>query len=291
MSEILDKDFYSGSTIDGLEFSRFGYDNVVASNTVTASSSIAGFESDALENPFTYEIWKPSTFPATITVDAGKQVSADYLGISSHELAGCYMTLEHSQDGINYTNTVSAVIVDNLDSMILFAESIGRFWRITLTGWADEPTMLADFVGQQYSSAAYDAADTGGASLSVLGLGKSLSMQREIYGGHTPAKLSEDIESTPNRSEGGQWLGLSIIRAGNSEAFSFDNLTADWYRLNFVPLVEHLKTLPCFALWRPQGYADEAIYGWSFSKISPSNAGVNNFMTVNFTLDGARGNV
>lgn len=265
---VLDRDFYSGSALEGLKFTHIGYDNIIPDSAIIGSSSQAGFDVTALQNPFTYEFWKPVSLPATVTIDAQAAFTADYVGLGSVELKDCNVTLESSTDGIVYVEVVSADILNDNDIMLLFASTEARYWRFTITVLSGSPTV----------------------SLSVLNVGESMPMQRIIYGGHTPANLSRNTEFRPNMSDGGQWLGRTIIRQGNSENFSFNNLTSLWVRNTFDPFIEFARVNPFFALWRPAAFGDEAVFGWVNNDIVPVNTGVKDFMSVEFTVEGSGGN-
>ena len=71
-----------------LRNSCIGYQSWVTESNVTATAQ-AGFPASALGTPFTYDLWKPSAFPATITVDFGATRTIDYVGLGAHKLAGC----------------------------------------------------------------------------------------------------------------------------------------------------------------------------------------------------------
>ena len=265
---ILDRNFYSGSALTGLKFAHIGYDNIIPDSSIVGSSSQAGFDVTALQNPFTYEFWKPTSLPATVTVDALTSFTADYVGLGSVQLKDCNVTLESSVDGVTYVEAVSADILTDNDIMLLFASTSARYWRFTITALTGTPTV----------------------SLSVLNVGESMPMQRMIYGGHTPATLNRRTETRPNMSEGGQWLGRTIIRKGNSEDFSFNNLTSLFVRDTLDPFIEFARVNPFFVLWRPESFGDEAIFGWVNDDIAPVNTGTKDFMSVEFTVMGSGGN-
>lgn len=282
-----DRDYYDDKTLtldEPLRFSRIGYDNFVAVDTVTVSSDLADFPGESLETSFTYDLWKPNVVPATITVDAGKQVTADYVGLGAHSLSGCEVTISYSTDGESYTVLREAVMITDRAAMFLFEPVTGRFWRVEILGWATEPTLEADFLAQEYSLGDYT--DPGDLHLGVLFIGESLQMQRSMYGGHSPSTLSRQTEVRPIRSEGGQFLGRSTVRRGYRTSYTWEHLEAVWYRDNFDPFVESAREQPFFVAWRPEGFADEVIYGWTTGDIQPSNMGLRDFMSVTVNVEG-----
>jgi hypothetical protein len=281
----LDRNYYSNVSVTAsvsLKNTRIGYINYVQS--VAASSASTGFPASALLNSLTYEFWKPATLPATLDIDLGQTRTCDYLGLGAHELGSCEIKLYYSLTGATYVPAATATLQDNTDAMILFTPVVARYWRIVITQAA--PVFVADFVNGEYSIWEGGA---GFASLAVLFLGIAMPMERMIYGGHTPGVFSRETNYSDNESEGGQWLGRSIVRQSLSESFSFNNLSPAWIRDTFEPFRTHAETEPFFALWRPLGYANECTFGRTQQDIKPSNSGTRDFMSVSFSIRGYRG--
>lgn len=287
MGAIYDRNYYDDKSLtvsEPLRFARIGYDNFVTEDNITASSSLAGFPAESLGNAFTYEIWKPSELPATLTIDAGEPVTADYMGLAVHALSGCEVMLSYSNDGTSYTEAATAAPVRDSAAMVLFDSVTARYWQITITGWATEPTLLADFTTRTYELGDYAAGETGGALLGVLHLGQALAMQRGLFQGHTPGRWARTDEIRPSVSEGGQWLGRSVVRRGFQTSYSWSNLKSAWVRDTLTPFIDAAITQPFFIAWRPEGYADEVLYGWTNKPIQPQNTGPNDYMSVSFTV-------
>lgn len=281
----LDRDYYSNVSVTAavsLKNSRIGWKNYVAE--VTATSQATGFQASSLLNSLTYEFWKPSSLPATLDIDLGQSRTCDYLGLGAHELGGCEIKLYYSLSGATWVQVAVATLLDNTDAMLLFTPQAARYWRVEI-GIA-EPVFVSDFITGEYSIWEGGA---GFASLAVLFLGEAMPMQRMIYSGHTPGVFSRDTVYSDNESEGGQWLGRSIIRQSLSESFSFAHLTPEWIRDTFEPFRTYAETQPFFALWRPLGFANECTFGRTQQDIKPSNTGRPNFMSVSFEMRGYRG--
>lgn len=283
---------YNGAYYDDKELtlsqpithSRIGYQSVVTKDNVTVSSAEAGYPGESLGNPLTYESWRPSELPATIDVDAGSSVMVDYVGMAVHNLSGCLVTVSYSQDGSEYAEIATAEIVNQRAIMLLFEPVMGRFFRIEIAGYAGLPSLSLDFGNQIYQEA--ESTGAGGAEVSVLYIGQALAMQRPVYGGVAPSVLSRRTSIVPSRSEGGQWLGRSVIRNGVTASVQWRHLTAAWYRENFDPFVEVARYRPFFLAWRPGGYADEVSYVWTKDDIRPSNMGIRDLMEVTVSAEG-----
>lgn len=279
-----------------LTHARIGYQTFVPDSTITASTEAAGFPASAVALSMTYEKWKPTALPATIEFVLPADSDSDYVGIAAHTLgsAGCTVAVEYAYsltegetaffqshnelDGgpslsmdfaaqeyelLEESYTAAETIAPSDDSaiMVLVKETMARYWRLTITG-----STIPE--------------------IGVVYIGKVLAMQRMIYGGHSPGTLSRQTDIRPTRSEGGQFLGRSIIRQGLATSFQWENLKAQWYRDNFDPFVEAARTAPFFIAWRPEDFPREVIYCWTSSDISPSNQGVKDFMSVGFSAQG-----
>ena len=283
MSTVFDNDYYSDKTITrefSLKNTHIGYENLITS--VLASSSAAGFGASALLNGFTYDFWRSATSSAVLTLDTGSTNEIDYIGLAKHNLEGRELILSVSTNGIDYIEHLIFSLTSNDAAMVIFPEVSARYIRLEIGGAADS-TIEADFTTQEYffdDSAAYAA------QVAVINIGKSLEMQRMIFGGHSPAKLSTNAELRPNTSEGGAWLGRSVIRSGVMTEYSYSNLTGAWYRSKFDPFAKFAITNPFFIAWRPLGYASECQYAWTEKPISPNNTGPNDWLGVSFNVVG-----
>lgn len=231
-----------------LTHSRIGMDTITRTGTVTASSAVAGFPALSAANPLTYEFWRPvdvSAADAFWQVDAGEAVSVDYVGIAAHTLGGgATVVVQYSTDNVTYETVDSLTPTDNAPIMFLFPPQVAQYWRIVVQG--------AD------------------ASVGVIYVGKVLEMERACYAGLSPIDLSRRTVIRPNISEGGQWLGRSIVRQGSAMSVAFRHLNYDWYEANFDPFVEEAREYPFFFAWRPDGYPDSLGYVWVNDDITPT---------------------
>ena len=267
MSVIIDNNLILSPPEDAppLTHARIGYRTIwrKPGATVTASSEETDFPASAAAQELTYEFWRPTSLPATWEVDAGEPVTVDYCGIASHTLAGNTVEVQYF-DGDDWQTVSDVVPGDDTPLMFLFEPTEAARWRIRISG-GDVP------------------------SVGVVFFGRTLAMQRSIYGGHSPLNLSRSTTREPNRSDRGQWLGLSLVRRGVSTDYSWQNLTAAWYRENFDPFVEYATQSrgTFFIAWRPNKFPDEVGYCWvDQDDIQPSNMGQRDLMQVDMTVRG-----
>lgn len=251
--------------VQPLTHARIMYNNLVPGGTVTGSTETAGFEADAVQSYDTYDRWLPSAIPATLTFDLGSIQDIDYIFIASHNLGstGSAFVGETSPDAITWTEAVPERIPgDDSAIALLFEEVSVRYFRIRITSSLSIPR------------------------IGVVMSGIALAMQRPIYGGHSPINLSRQSEIRPTKSEGGQWLGRSVVRRGFATDYNWQHLTADWYREFFDPFVRQARFQPFGIAWRPETYPEEVAYVWTENDIQPSNMGIRNYMQVDLTVTG-----
>lgn len=248
------------------DYARIGYQSILPDSTLSGTAGTSGYPMSAVVNPATYERYTPSAMPATIQADAGAAVAVDYIGIAAHNLGtlACTVYVESSPDATTWTTRLTLTPTDDTTLFGMFDSVSARYWRIRITG-------------------------TTAPTVGVVYLGAMLTMQRTIYGGHTPITLARITSVRPNLSETGQWLGASQTRAGFATSFSWKNLTAAWYRANFDPFVAtNPRVKPFFIAWRPYSFPSEVGYCWSTGDIAPQNMGVKDFMSVDLQVEGYR---
>jgi hypothetical protein len=238
---------------------RIGYQNLTYGTTPVASSSTPGHPAIAATYPTTYEFWQPSSLPATWSIDLVDPRIVDYVGIVG-DIEGAGLAIESSEDGTTWAQIAAEDGITDRINMFLFEPRFARFFRVVVSGVA--------------------------AKIAVVYMGQALAMQRPIYQGHTPLNLSRETELSNNMSEGGQYLGRSIIRMGAKTSASWSHLRADWYRANFDPFVRAAITAPFFVAWRPAKFANELGFCWTDADISPSNTGPRDFMSVDMNFKG-----
>lgn len=245
---------------------RIGYRSVLPAATLSGTAGQPGYPLSAITNPATYERYRPTALPASIQVDCGAAMAVDYIGIAAHTLgsSGCTVVLESSTNQSTWTNRLTISPGSDETIMGFFGQVSERYWRIRITG------PVVPLVGVVY-------------------LGAALTMQRELYGGHTPLVLARMTAVRPNLSETGQWLGASQTRAGFGTSFAWRHLTAAWYRAEFDPFVAtNPRVRPFFIAWRPHSFPSEVGYCWATEDIAPQNMGIRDLMSVDMRVEAFR---
>lgn len=247
---------------------RIGWDayNIQGNGIMSASTEAAGFDVNALENPLTYDKWKPTALPAWCALDIGDSSSGvNYVGIAAHTLEGFTVKIQSSTDNMAWTDRSDPQTpTDNSAILFLFNDVTARYWRVYITG-------------------------TGIPSIGVVYFGEVLAVERAIYGGVTPITLSRQTIISNNKSDSGNWLGRSLIRRGLTGSAQFKNLSSTFYRTYFDPFVRSARQYPFFFAWRPTVFNDDIAYVWTPDDIAPQNNGTRALMDVSFDMMGFDG--
>lgn len=257
---------------------RIGYQTWtrgLAASAAVASSADDEGPADAVLRPDTFEFWEPTSLPATLVIDFGTGRDIDYGGLV-HTLGSteCSALLETS-DGTFVGSPTSEQVWSALGSeiapgddaplMFLDTSRVGRYGRITVARSGTGSDMPR---------------------ISVAHFGQVLTMQRSIYGGHSPMNLSRDTVLDRALSRGGQFLGQGFRRHGMRGSAAWRYLEPDWYRTYFDPFVQEARKYPFFFAWRPGDYPLEVGYAWALGDIQPNNMGVAGFMQVALEMHG-----
>lgn len=248
----------NSGTIQPLTHARIGYQNLLTSTNIGGTSGIAPHYLTNIVIDQTFETYKPDTIDPEIDIDLGSAQPVNYFGLVGRSMGA--IKLQYSLDNISFVDVLEINDGTEVISMGLFDEVTAQYWKFIFTGENQE--------------------------IIKVNLGKTLDMQRPIYGGHTPITLNRATVYKNNRSEKGQYIGRTKQRQGFSGAWSWQNLTAAWYRENFDLFVEAARDDMFFIAWRPESYSDEVGYCQTSSDISPQNQGVRDLMSVSMSATG-----
>jgi len=253
-----------------LEFPRIGYENRCRESICTVSTTNAetDAEGESVLNGLTYDFWQPTTTTSIIAFTFSEAIDADYCGIAGHTLTetGSQIELEYwdASSPAAWVSLGSVLPGDengNKTIMFLFDEVSSSIFRLTVSGGSTAPVIGA------------------------ISIGLALKMERKLYGGHTPVTLSKKTVIKPQKSEGGQFLGRSIIREGAGTSIAFKNLTPAFVRASYYPFMESARSYPFFFAWRAGDYPEEIGYCWTSKDISASNSGQAGLMDSSFSVD------
>ena len=250
----------NGYALPNPNHARIGWRDVISSASAT-SAAPDGAAVNALSWQ-TYERWRPASSPATLTLTFDAQM-IEYIAAGAHTLGTADSVTLQVRQGSTWSTVTTDLISwpeDNEAIMVLIQPRVinGVRWIVN------------------YSNAA--------PSIGKVAAGKALTLRRPFYSGYSPAMLSRNTRRQPSVSEGGEWLGNTIIRQSRSATMSWQHIEANWYRINVDPFVQHARGKPFFAAWNPARFTD-CIYGMLTGDVSPSNMGIRDLMEFSINVD------
>ncbi len=233
------------------------WDNILLESGTFASTG-SGY-ADAFDW-LTYDGWTTTATGGYIEFTASVAHAADYFAFAAHDLhlhAGSIQLEYH--DGSSWVQVATAA-PGTLSPMVLLFDSVAsNRWRVTV-------------------------ASTSAATIGVICVGPRLSMPHGSYVGHAPARLGRVDRLLVEKSQGGQFLGRSVIRTGASETLAFEYLPPQWVRDYWQEFVDHAVEKPWFLLWNPERWPTEAAYCWTTGPIRTRNSHPN-FMSADVNYE------
>lgn len=265
--------------VDGINADNplIGYETIVTSGNVTATTADTDWPASNLANPSTYLKWKadPGSPVAdeylTVIPDSAEDI--DYVGIAGHNFGTGQMPVS-----IEYLDeTMSPATWVELITETLLPDDGPALFRFT-----PQP-LVAIRVRIQPSLATVPVAP---AVAAVLYVGKLLILQRRIYVGHTPIPYGRRLNVANHRSIAGAFLGRIVLSETTETSVDLQNLTPAWYRSYFEPFLQAAREIPFFFAWRPGAYPREVGFAWLTGDPQPSNQLANGMMQVSFDMAG-----
>jgi hypothetical protein len=207
---------------------KFFYDNRFDDGTPAASTTAVGdFNVLNLRAWRPYKWWKPTALPATVTVDCGSALAADFLAVWGHDLftQGATIEARGSTDNFSGSNVLLATKTPTTDDpfVVEFASASYRYWRIRITG----TTMP---------------------SLAIAAIGAVLTAPVGLDEGFDP--IGRKAEGQRPRSVTGNPLGSTTLYEVWDEEIIFNPVEWAWLRATFEPAwEEQLRDKPFIFAW------------------------------------------
>jgi hypothetical protein len=238
------------------------FHNIVSPSAIAATSEASfRYPASNMANPATAFGWEAAdTTDQTITIQNPTRTAIDYLGIARHNLGQLGLTISIRFDGALVMPETP--IGEQQSLLFLFSEATPSEVSITISG-ATTPAKIA-----------------------VIYCGMSLSLQRNIYIGHTPISYGRDRSQINGVSQAGEYLGEVLVNETLSTSVNLQNLTPDWYRKYLDPFFSRKPRHPCFWAWRPGKYPLEIAYCWIEGNPRPTNQRSNGMMDISWNFRG-----
>lgn len=248
------------------------FENAGASAILSGATTLTD---GAAANAFTgttYDYWLP-VVPVSgacgIIMQLPTARNCSFAAIAAHNLAdlGGSVRLYNSPDGVTYTQ-ITNVITPSDNAPIAFrlpaSGNERQYWSIWFSGLTENDPL----------------------HVGVAFLGDELVMQRRFYQGYAPVLQPTEITMQSNVSEGGNYVGSSVVRRGSTLQAQFNHLSPSFVRGDdFQAFQTAFNTgQPFFFGWRPQKYPEDLHYCWrTGNAIRPENTGPKDFMGCQFS--------
>jgi len=216
------------------------------SGTVAASTSAAGYAADNANTNRTDSFWQPTALPATWRLDAATAQNASYCGIAAHNLGtmACTVLVQSSPDDAAWTTRATIVPADDSAIMALFATVSARYWRLSVSGAGDEPT------------------------IGVVQFGAVTEFPRPcVYAPSLSFERTRVSTYSTNVTEGGQWAGRSRVRTMLTPNMTVNHLSEAWIASEWDAFALFAETSPFFIADRPNDYPASVAYAWTQSDL------------------------
>ncbi len=177
------------------------FDSVLGRATLAPSSTADGAVANVL-GPQTYDWWRASAMPATLTATLDAAESCDCCALIGDGLAGLSVYVER-KSGSTWLTAASAAPADDSALMLVFPAASATQWRIRITGSAPPAIRIAY-------------------------LGARLIVPESVAAPYVAADSAQRVELMTARSLGGQYLGASTYRRGLSGEVAFGPVPRAW---------------------------------------------------------------
>lgn len=246
-----------------------GYDNRIPNGTVSVTSEAADYPKENAYDWILSDWWKAAAAGTVyFTIDAGSAVDWDSWGIAGHDLHDNSGTIKPQYSSDNFS-----VDINDFDTVQTPTDGDPIFRKVT--------SRNAQYFRFEINSTSFASV------IGMLFAGQALALLDDIRGKFTPPRMARNNTLYSNKTDGGAFIGRSVIREGFRFNLSQDFLTRSWMDSNWDSLIDHLETKPCFLSWNYENYPLDAIFCWLKSNTAPVPSYKNPlFIGVTFNFEG-----
>lgn len=248
------------------------YDNKIENATVTVTSEEAGFYKENAFDWLTRDWWKAAAAGAVrFNIDFGAAVTIDYWAVGFQDLAlnSGDIKPQYSATGawlgeeVDFDAVYTPGLTDPAVKFRKIAAVSARYWSFLINS-----TTNASHIG-------------------LLMLGEVLKMPKGIAPPFSPPNFARKNTIFNNKSEGGAFLGRSLMRKGIKFSINKQNVTPVWMNTYYNVLANHLEVKPFVYCWNYENYQNGSAYCWlADGQNVDANYSTAIFMKFNFKVEG-----
>lgn len=225
----------------------------------------------------TYDYWVVDATSTAVTLEATFNTSRapTFAGIAGHNIAdlGGTLRVQRSDNGSTWEDVGTGAVTPTTNEAVGFYFDPGsatKYWRLRVANIAS---------GQQVQ-------------VGVFFLGKAVVIPTRVYQGITPPIRPNAVTLSSNISEGGHFLGSTVVNRGIGSTFPLSHVSPEFIRgtdnsEGFASFIDHFnRGNPFWFAWRPEKYGD---LFWCIRKgaeLSPTNTGPGELMGFDLNLRG-----
>ena len=248
----------------GLNHPRIGWRSV--GGAAISGSAAAGFPAANALDPRTALGWKPTAATGWVGVNAGASVPASYCGIAGHDLGSKNATVRVQRwTGSAWVDAIGATEVEDDSALLfLFAPIDASQFRLLIDSAAAAPR-----IGHIRFGLATEIPQLAG------------------YGGTVPISESRRYEYDTLRSNGGAFMGRSVISTSLRFQIGVQHTSEAWRAAEWVPLRQHanIGDATFFVADKPLSYPEDVAYAWSNDALSAGRGIPNKRASIDFVLN------
>lgn len=227
---------------------RLGYVNLLEAGTVVASSENASYPVENAYDWLTSDWFRPAA-GGTVTIDLTlpAPASADYFAFYGQDLWSLSGTIKLQRwNGAAYVDCFAAIApVSNAPVMTFFTSASSDKWRVVIA-------CASVF------------------NIAAISFGPALELQHGMYLNWTPPLFGRETDLVNTISDGGAFLGRSVISRGIRTSLELQYAEEAWMRSTWLPFVKHAEQKPFFFAHNVVRYPEEVAFCWVEDRLTPA---------------------
>lgn len=241
------------------------YKNLAESSSVTSSNAASGFGNVNSYDRRTSTWWKPGVIGAQyLQYVFGTAQTINSFGLIGHNLfsTGASVALQYSTNSGGAWNDLITAFAPSSDKCVYRVNATSQaatYWRLNFTNCTIN-------------------------TLTAIGsIGLSIALPSEIPLDFSPPHLARNKKITNSKTEGGKFIGRSVINSGSEFEISQNYVTKAWMDANYANVIDNMEVAPFFFSWDYENYINDPVYAYlRDNKVKPK---MNNPNLYTFTLD------
>lgn len=241
------------------------YKNLMATGTVSASSSDTDYPVANISTEATTEYWKPTATPSWVKLSLSSATDVDAVAIVGHTLGttGSTLTFQGSADNSTWVDIAQASPTDDSCILLCFPTKSYQYYRVYISGSTTYPIISTIFIGERFRFPA------------------------GVMPPYTPVWACQTYELLTATTVGGQFIGNRILATGGQTSINLVAVETDFALNTLEDFRKHYNEGKAF-IWAmsPSEYATDVGYVWRTEKsiMNPTFSETGSWMSVSMEV-------